>query len=835
MADRGARERGGAVTAVSGALAAVAVAVWAVAPAQAPTTAYDGLLTWILLAAAFAIGDRTEIYLEVRKQAVALSLSTVPLAIGLVLVPSGILLSAYIAGGSLVMVSQRLPARKVMFNVAVGTCSVAVATVVHRLLAPGPDPTVVSAWFAVVLAITACLVIEAIAVSLVIRFHEGGHFEFREFASTLLVILPAVYAIDLAAVAVVSVAPALAWTFAVIGGLLHLVSKSSSKVRAHQVHLEQLYDFTDGLATSTELRDLAGDVLGRARDMVSADGAALVLAGLDGIVVHRSTATGVETEVLDHADLHPALLAVLRGDCLMASEGTKDPEHRALLVTFGWRDVIAVPLVGPDLVLGGLLVHDRRGDVATFTDDDLRLLTAAANHAAVAVRNAQLVEGLRAEVLEKAHQATHDALTGLPNRVLYQTRLAQALDDHDEVAVLLMDLDRFKEVNDTLGHPTGDVLLQELGRRLGSALSDGGLVARLGGDEFGVLLPGTGAGAAAAIAHRLLALVGEPFEIDHDLTLVVGASIGVALAPLHGTDPAVLLQRADVAMYEAKDRDDGVALYLAERDRSSRRRLLIASDLDAAIAAGDIALHYQPKVLTATGDVIGFEALARWQHPVHGRIGPDEFILLAEQTGAIHRLTEQVLETAVRQVATWNRLGRRVSVAVNLSPKGLPDVRLPERILTVLDRHGVPGTQLVIELTESATIGDQFQTERSLRALAAAGVKISIDDFGTGHSSLARLRRLPVHELKIDKSFVMELADQRGDEAIVAGIIDLARHLGLRVVAEGVETVEIRDHLAKLGADHLQGYLISAPMDAAAATTWLMDHEVWIAPTRADA
>lgn len=275
--------------------------------------------------------------------------------------------------------------------------------------------------------------------------------------------------------------------------------------------------------------------------------------------------------------------------------------------------------------------------------------------------------------------------------------------------------------------------------------------------------------------------------------------------------------------------------YLAERDRSSRRRLHLASDLDAAIEVGAITLHYQPKVHTATGEIIGFEALAGWQHPLHGRVGPDEFILLAEQTGAIHRLTEQALDSAIGQVAAWNRLGRRVSVAVNLSPKGLPDVRLADRILATLERHGVPPRQLVVELTESATIGDQFQTERSLKALAAAGVKISIDDFGTGHSSLARLRRLPVHELKIDKSFIMELADQQGDEAIVAGIIDLARHMGLRVVAEGVETAEIRDKLAALGADHLQGYLISPPMDPETATTWLQRHQTWSLPAAADA
>ena len=826
MPATGSPARGAAVAgAATATLTAAAAGVWALVPASAAVA--PTAIAFAALVAAYVLCELAEVHVEARRETFAVTLAIVPAAVGVVTLHPAVVLTGAVVGTAVSLAIVRVPLHKALFNVALQAVALGLSALTFAWLAHDDAATGARGAAALAAAMAVYGAATTLAVTVVIRLVSDTPVQVAEPIRLLAVTLMVGYPVALAVLAVLRSAPGLLWTFAAVIVVLHLVSRSAVRLRARQVHLEQLYDFTEGLTNRPEVDEVARLVLDRACDMVSAGGAALLVTSVDGVEVYR-TGDGdrLTVEVLDYDLLHPLLLGVLGGGSLVVPATTRDDAQRALLATFDWRDVVAVPLIGPEFVIGALLVHDRTGDVATFTADDVRLLTAATNHTAVAVRNAQLVRGLRAEVAEKAHQATHDALTGLANRTLFLSQLAQVLRDGGEPAVLLMDLDQFKEINDTLGHPTGDVLLRELGDRLHRELghlAPGALVARLGGDEFTVLLPAADSGHAAAIAQQLRALVSEPFAVD-DLTLKVGASIGVVLAPAHGTEADVLLQRADVAMYEAKNRDDGVALYLADRDRSSRRRLQIAAELPEAIESGAITLAYQPKIRASDGRVVGFEALARWEHPRLGRVRPDEFVLVAEQTGAIHRLTDHVLDTAVAQAAAWHRDGHDVSVAVNLSARSLPDTRLAERVLTTLERHRLPCRRLVIEVTETATVGDQQQTERTLRALVGAGVRISIDDFGTGHSSLARLRHMPFHELKIDKSFVMELADQAADAALVAGVIDLARHLGMQVVAEGVETPAVRAKLTALGADILQGYLVSAPLPADAATAWLLRH-----------
>ena len=419
------------------------------------------------------------------------------------------------------------------------------------------------------------------------------------------------------------------------------------------------------------------------------------------------------------------------------------------------------------------------------------------------------------------HQALHDALTGLPNRALLHRRADRDLRGEDPAAMLLIDLDRFKEVNDTLGHDYGDALLVEVSERLGAALRREDTLARLGGDEFAVLVAGAPDRAAVIdVATRLQDALRRPFAL-RGVAVELEASIGVALYPEHGTSIGRLLQRADVAMYDAKRGRRGVATYTAERDPYSADRLGLLAELRAAIERDELILHYQPKVSLETGELVGVEALVRWQHPVRGLLFPDAFIPLAERTGAVADLTRWVVDRALAECRALD-----LQVAVNLAAANIVDVTLPEAIGAALERHGVPADRLVCEISEHTVMADPVRATAVLGGLRDLGVGLSLDDFGTGHSSLSYLKRLPLDEVKIDRSFVAGMADDENDTVIVRSTIDLARNLGLSVVAEGVETAEIMDALAALRCDVAQGYHISRPLPAEALDAWLADFSV---------
>jgi len=426
------------------------------------------------------------------------------------------------------------------------------------------------------------------------------------------------------------------------------------------------------------------------------------------------------------------------------------------------------------------------------------------------------------EAIAKEHQALHDALTGLPNRELFRDRIDQAIRASrrsGEVAVvMIMDLDHFKEINDTLGHHHGDLLLQEVSHRLEAALRDSDTVARLGGDEFGVLLPRVGNSQDATnVAQQLLVALREPFVLE-GMRLEIDASIGIALYPVHGEDVEMLNQRADIAMYSAKQAGRGYQIFEPELDRHSPRRLALAGGLRSAINQGEIKLYYQPKADLRTGSIVGVEALARWDHPEFGIVGPSEFVPIAEQTGLITPLTSHVLDVALRQIRAWSETGLELTIAVNLSARSFLDTQLAVEIPRLLARWEVRAEQLELEITESMLMTDPARAEATLARLSQIGLTLSVDDFGTGYSSLANLKRLPVDVIKIDKSFVMEMAVDASDAAIVRSTIELAHNLNLRVVAEGVESEDAWRHLEALGCDYAQGYYLSRPLPAEAAT-----------------
>jgi diguanylate cyclase (GGDEF)-like protein len=422
------------------------------------------------------------------------------------------------------------------------------------------------------------------------------------------------------------------------------------------------------------------------------------------------------------------------------------------------------------------------------------------------------------------HQASHDALTDLPNRPALHEQgagvLAGARRHGTLAALLLIDLDRFKEVNDTMGHEHGDQLLVEVANRLRDALRHGDLLARLGGDEFAVLAVLPHRGALGEVATRLHAALVRPFDVG-GVAVELGGSIGIAVQPDHGDDVSTLLRRADVAMYQAKRTGTQIETYDSARDPYSPERLTLLGELRHAIDHDELVLHFQPKVALASGRVMGVEALLRWQHPERGLLGPDQFLGLAERTGLIADVTRWVLEAAVRQCAEWREDGVDLPVAINLAAANIVDITLPARVAETLRRWDVPGDRLECEISEDTVMGDPRRATEVLERLRGLGVRLSLDDFGTGHSSLSYLKRLPLDEVKIDRSFVSGMAVDASDAAIVRSTIDLARHLGLDVVAEGVETEDVLDVLHSLNCDIAQGFLLSRPLPAAELGGWL--------------
>ena len=423
--------------------------------------------------------------------------------------------------------------------------------------------------------------------------------------------------------------------------------------------------------------------------------------------------------------------------------------------------------------------------------------------------------------LERETQALTDVLTGLANRKRLIDRTREALDGRQDVALLLFDLDRFKDVNDTLGHHVGDQLLEVVAARLLAASRPDDTVARLGGDEFAVLLPATDRATALHTARRLLAELCAPLVLE-GLLVDVGASVGVAIAPEDGTDLDVLLQHADVAMYLAKGGGGGVECYDASRDRNTTGRLVVLGELRRAIGAGDLEVHYQPKADLQTGVVGGVEALVRWRHPERGLVPPDDFIPLAESSGLIEVLTAHVLDVAVGQVAAWHAAGLRLSMAVNVSVRDLSGGQLTGNVSSALARHRVPASSLMLEVTEGSLFADSHRAATTLRRLDVLGVTLSLDDFGTGFSSIGHLRRLPVKEIKVDRSFVQRMASDPRDRAIVRSVVDLAHGLGMDVVAEGVEDQRTWDALRDMGCRSAQGWHLSRAQPAHVLTPWLL-------------
>jgi diguanylate cyclase (GGDEF)-like protein len=438
-------------------------------------------------------------------------------------------------------------------------------------------------------------------------------------------------------------------------------------------------------------------------------------------------------------------------------------------------------------------------------------------------------QNFREQLELNAHAALHDALTGLPNRTLFGDRLQQAIlrvgREPGQPTVLLMDLDRFKEVNDTLGHAAGDSVLRDFAQRLQDAVRKGDTMARLGGDEFAVIVTALQPEDVLSVIKRIQEAAELPFHV-HGLPIGLEVSIGVAQYPEHGVDTETLTRHADIAMYAAKCGQTGYETYDAATSHRDTGKLTIVTELRRAIENDELVLHYQPKADLATGEIASVEALVRWQHPERGLIPPGDFIPLAQQTTLVTPLTMWVLDEALRQCRAWeDEDGLVLSVAVNLSPRNLLDAQLPAHVAKLLKKWDLSPSRIELEITESAIVSDPFRAKAVLERLGAMGVRLSIDDFGTGYSSLDYLKRLPVNEIKIDRSFVTRMLESEDDTIIVSSTIELARNLGLDVVAEGVEDEETLARLKSLDCDSAQGYLLSRPVPADELTSLLRERQ----------
>jgi diguanylate cyclase (GGDEF)-like protein len=554
-----------------------------------------------------------------------------------------------------------------------------------------------------------------------------------------------------------------------------------------------------------------------------------------GTIVYSEDPTLVgKTFDVEH-DLHEALEGEIEAEIseLDSAEDASESEHGRLLEVYvpirfagGGEPAGAFEIYLPYAPLERDILHDSRS-LQAWMLGGLALLYLVLFR--IVVGASRRLRDQAAELEQRADEneflALHDSLTELPNRRLFHDRVRQAVAaarrDDSLVAVMIMDLDRFKEINDTLGHHVGDDLLRQTAQRLRDVIREQDSIARLGGDEFAILVSRFyDEGALFDVVERVQDALDDPFGIS-DTSLDVTASIGIALYPDHGAGVDELMQRADVAMYAAKHDHSGHQVYSFEHDPYSPERLRLVGELRRAIDSDQIALCYQPKIDLRSGRVMGVEALVRWDHSELGVLTPDAFVSLAENTGLIKPLSRRVLQLALEQWRRWAKAGFDIDLAVNISVRNLLDASLAEDLRVLLDRYAVPASRLTLEITESSIMADPIRTTEILKTLSDMGILISVDDFGTGYSSLAYLKQLPVGEIKIDRSFISDVDEDDNAAVIVRSTIDLGRNLGLRVVAEGVETEATLELLSDLGCDVAQGYYILRPKRSAEITEWL--------------
>jgi diguanylate cyclase (GGDEF)-like protein len=799
-------------------IAALALAAAACVPAlhsRGPAIDIHLPAWWLFLL--FLIAVSAPLHFVFRRQPWSVQLADVPLVLGLFFLgPLQIVAARCLAVFIAYIVVRRQSAIRVLYNVSATAVHTILVIAMFRLLWQHGYGVHVSAWPATFAAVVVDAVASVLLVMVVVYLSEG-QWNVRQNAQVTAVtigtgLINTFLALCTASALTYDVNTA--WAITVFVVLTITAFRMYHRLADRHSALDKLY------AVARELGPIAADpsdlapALTQLRRIIKAETLELAMLGDDP--EFATVITVYDRQEGEGLDIIERELDADSRSVLVAGARVLRPARR-LVAQRGRRtdDRMAVPVGAQDRPLALLTAHNRSGEIGNFDQSDFRLLEAAADQLSAALEKGRLVESLR-------RAATRDSLTNLANLDSLRAFLTTMLDGSSGGVLLLLDIDRFHEINDTLGHDAGDAILIEVARRLESAPTHGALVARVGGDQFALAIPGhAGAEVARLAALAVKSRVDGPLRFDN-VSADLRITIGMSRAPEHGTDTATLLRRAEMAMTDAKGSSSGIAEWEPALERDGSRRLNILAGLRLALANNDLRVEFQPKIKLGTGDVAGFEALVRWRHPELGAVSPVEFVPLAEASGLISALTSNVLRLSLDALRRWHDSGRFIGVAVNISARSLDDPVLVGQVAAMLTASGVEPRWLTLEITESSVMENPARSLDVLLQLRSLGVRLSIDDFGTGYSSLHQLRGLPVHEVKIDKAFVDHVDGDGADRAVVRAVVELCESLGLTTVAEGVEQASQAYALESLGVSQVQGYFYGRPMTEAAATDWLI-------------
>jgi diguanylate cyclase (GGDEF)-like protein len=780
------------------------------------------LLPVLVVTAAFFVTESVTLHVEFRRQTWLWSVSELALTIALVEVGGLWAAFARAVGLGLSLAVQRSTLAKATFNVAVGVIEVAVAFAVLAALPYGVlgDPV---SWLSLMVAVLVADVVGTLLVIAAIRSSGGdpGRSMWQELLLPIAVVAPFAVSVAVVTLLLVSLNPWASVLMVPAALAVVLLFRRFAATAREERSLQRVYAFARRVEQIGPGEEGIRQLVRAVRELFNAERVALWLPPyLDEAPRCIVDAEDGEQWYDGPGDPDDAFrrraVTSATGAPVLVTAARATPAEAAALSRRGAQEVLGAPVATAAGEPGYLEVCDRRSDVVWFSEGDRSALDSMLTHVNAAIRQQQLLTQIR-------YDADHDRLTGLPNRQRLAVEIDQLLSGDPvggRAGLVLAALDNHTEVIDTLGHAAADELLLVTAGLLREHAPPDALVARMEGEQFAVLLPGLSLAAAERAARRLREATSTRARVA-GLDLEVTLTIGVAAAPVHGTDSGTLMQRADVALLAASD-SDGVASYHQVLDQQSLRRLQLGTELEQAMADGQITVVFQPIIDARTSDIVSVETLVRWAHPRFGAIPPDEFIHLAEQIGRIGPLTDHVLDLALARCRRWLDQDIALSVAVNLSARCLAEPDLVERVQRSLRRHGVPGELLILELTEGSVVDDSVRSSTVLAELHALGLRLSMDDFGTGYSSLSQLRQLPIDEVKIDKSFVLGMSTSTGESFIARSIIELAHNLGLRVVAEGVEDELTRKLLTEMGCDKLQGFLVSRPLPDERLESWLL-------------
>ena len=782
----------------------------------------DWYSSWLggLVALAFlTIANIGVFTVVIHRQSFIVVVTEIPLVLSLYFLPPVMVIVVCALATLIAQVYQRFAPIKLWFNVAKAAAAASAAVLVIAVCPPihGVGPGSWAILFAAVMASAALGPIAFAGVMAIVQGRPAG-LEALRAGTAMLITAAANTVIGLIFLIVLDSTP---WAGLLLAGLvtaLYIVFRSFAEFFRQHRTLADVYELTLAVREHGSDGGLPDVLLGRVRTLMRSEYATLWLPAQgrhpEVLLTSRMDDSGLMDISPTPAEVRNRTLAtehaVAVGDRFAETE-----DLRPLLGPAGLKDLVVVPLRSGQVTIGTLEVANRIGMQLTYRATDVQVMETVAAHAAVAVENNRLVERLR-------YDAYHDRLTSLPNRRRLTDALAESVKVRapgEVVAVLAFDVDGLRDVNESMGHAAGDKLLSEVAKRLRAIAGPGALVGRIGGDEFVVTLRSESTEATVQLATQMREQLRGPMVVG-TLTLDVDTAVGVSVQPDHGDDPEALLRRAELAANAAKVVPYGVQLFHPALESRAVRRLGLAGELRKALENGELEVFFQPKVTIGDRHLVGVECLARWNHPAHGEVAPEDFIAVAEHTGQLSRLTEVVLTEGLRRCREWADAERPLAIAVNLSARTLLDPRFPNMVHELLKQHHVAAEQVTFEISEPGMLGDIERTLPVLYQLRDLGVRLSVDDFGTGASSLSYLRQLPVHEVKIDDSFVQGMATDSGDLAIVRAVISLAREFRLTVVAEGVESEMTLDLLEEMGCEIGQGYLFSRPLPYERLEAW---------------